>query len=152
MSGSPTHLFPTRALALLSVRATRSPVNRYVAKEAADGTVWIKGMSTLTVTISEPFDLRAFPFDFQDVNIMLVFDNVKRIEPWLVPIGTFATEADESRGFLARDQLDEAAATPRSAAAAAAVAESEQRRRTRVQALRDGTSSAAVQPRRPQSP
>ena len=105
------------------------PVNRYVAKEAADGTVWIKGMSTITVTISEPFDLRAFPFDFQDINIMVIFDNVAQIEPWFVPLDTFVSAADESRGFLARDEvvLD-----------GGGVAESEQRRRTRVQALRDG--------------
>ena len=107
------------------------PVHRYVAKEAADGTVWIKGMSTLTVTISEPFDLRAFPFDFQDINLMLIFDNVKRIEKWFVPLGTFVSAADECRGFLARDEVE-------LEAGGVAAAESEQRRRTRVQVLRDG--------------
>jgi hypothetical protein len=43
--------------------------------------VWIQGVQKLFVTLSEQFDLRAFPFDLQNLNLHLSLDNCKCLSP-----------------------------------------------------------------------
>ena len=49
------------------------------------GVVWINGMYVMSVCVAEAFDLHAFPFDVQDLNLAIRIDNVKEMKPLELP-------------------------------------------------------------------
>lgn len=65
------------------------------AERDQSGEVFINGMYVVTVTVAEAFDLHAFPFDVQDLNIGIRVDNVPEIRPLQMPCVANVDDGEE---------------------------------------------------------
>ena len=54
----------------------------WAEEDETTGSVWLRGRVRLAVKVIERFDLRSFPFDVQDMNLLLVVYNVRE---WIGP-------------------------------------------------------------------
>ena len=59
----------------------------YVSSIDAHGVLWIQCRLRLALTVTEQYELKAFPFDVQDFNLSISALNVESIEPYYAPDG-----------------------------------------------------------------
>ena len=71
---------PRLAVAFTTEKLHEAKRSFVAQKENDSDEVWIVGSYAFALKIFEAFDLRAFPFDVQDLNIRLRVENVSRIE------------------------------------------------------------------------
>ena len=53
----------------------------WAEEDETTGSVWLRGRVRLAVKVIERFDLRSFPFDVQDMNLLLVVYNAATLRP-----------------------------------------------------------------------